>query len=95
MKRGLVLALESEGPERIAAISAAREQKAGPRGAPSETEYLDLLDGTVAVLCRNARKAARAAARESGQPSIEQELQLRELYGSRKRRMSAADPEHP
>lgn len=34
-------ALESEVRERIAAITAGREQKAGPRGAPSETEYLD------------------------------------------------------
>ncbi len=73
-------AIETDAAARVAALTAARQQHAGPRGTPAETEYLNLLDGLVAILCRNARKAARAVARQSGQPAIAKELQLTELY---------------
>lgn len=66
----------------IDALNIARAAKRRTHGTPAETEYLDLLDGIAVELCRSARKAARAAARATGQSAIAKEFELTELYRS-------------
>ncbi|MFO0748091.1 MAG: hypothetical protein U1F43_20905 [Myxococcota bacterium] len=55
----------------------------GPSGTPAETQRLDLIDGLIIRLARQARKAARAAAHRLGDPAIAKAYQLTELYGER------------
>jgi hypothetical protein len=50
------------------------------RGTPQETERMDLLDGLIIELVRSARKAARSAAKETGQESIATAFELDSLY---------------
>lgn len=66
----------------------------GP-GTPTETAYLDLLDGYIVELCRAARRAARAAARDLGRPEIAKAFELRELYKTTRRREPEAGPQLP
>jgi hypothetical protein len=53
------------------------------RGTQAETETLDLLDGVIVRLTRRARRAAGAAARLGGNPSLAQAFQLDKLYRSK------------
>ncbi len=76
---------------RADALRIAVGQAARPRGTPEETELVNLLDGVVVELVRAARLAARAAARELGQPAIARAFELSVLYRSTGRR-TAPDP---
>lgn len=77
------------GPEALQAINEAqmKVRAAVARGAshatrtPQETERLDLLDGIIVDLCRQARKAARSAARALGTPALAPLFDLNLLYG--------------
>jgi hypothetical protein len=76
------------GPDAVTALEAALgKTKAVPsaikRGTPAETELLNLYDGMIVELCRSARKAARAAARKTGQPAVAKVFELRHLGRSR------------
>lgn len=71
---------------RAAALDTASQVKSAPLGTPEETEYVNLLDGLGVELVRIARRAARAAARELGQPAIAKAFELNELYRSTGRR---------
>lgn len=73
-----VTALLSSLAPRLRDLSQA---KAGPRGTPQETELIDLLDGIIIELVRDARRAARAASGTLGQPAIAKEFELNKLYG--------------
>ncbi|HSN99292.1 MAG TPA: hypothetical protein VLS89_13445 [Candidatus Nanopelagicales bacterium] len=66
--------------EKAIAELRAGNQKKLVRGTPEETEQLDLLDGLVVTLTRNARKAALAAAEQLGMPSLAAAFELSELY---------------
>ncbi len=75
---------------RAAALGVARRNKApNPYGTPAETDRLDLLDGLAVELVRAARKAARAASRDLGEPAIADAFELRHLYQSTGRHTSA------
>lgn len=77
--------------DRATALRSAAAARAGAPGTRSETEHLDLLDGIVVTLARNARKAARAAARRLGKPALTADFELTKLYAAR----SAAAPKAP
>lgn len=71
---------------RAEALRIATAQAAGPRGTPEQTEVVNVLDGLIVELVRAARLAARAAARERGQPAIAKAFELTALYRSTGRR---------
>jgi len=52
-------------------------------GTPAETEHLDVLDGLIVTLARQARRAARAAAKRLGKPAIATAFELTHLYAVR------------
>jgi hypothetical protein len=66
-----------------ATLRAAAVVRTGARGTPAETERLDLLDGIVVTFTRNARKAARAAAKRLGTPALAADFELTKLYAPR------------
>lgn len=75
------------GPQTAADLKAAAEalrhvmeNKAEPKGTPAETETLDIIDGIIVSLARAAQKAAKAAARELGEPAIAEAFELTALY---------------
>jgi hypothetical protein len=79
------------GPEVVAALvtcaaalRAVSQDAATVPGTPEETERLDLLDGIIVGLSRDARKAARAAAKDSAEPAMAAAFELTKLYGSSK-----------
>lgn len=78
---------------RAGEIRAAAAARAGAAGTPFETEYLDVLDGIVVTLTRDASKAARAAARRLGQPALAADFELTKLYD--RKPASAAAPSAP
>jgi hypothetical protein len=55
---------------RLAALEAAITALEARRGAPELTEELDLVDGIILQYARDARRAARQAARRFGNPDI-------------------------
>jgi hypothetical protein len=59
------------------------------------SELRDVLDGIIVTLARNARAAARAAARALGQPAIAAAFELVHLDPPRTRRASSEEPEAP
>lgn len=61
----------------LAAKSAAHK-----KGVPvhNEQEFLDVVDGLIATLCRHARSAARAAASDLEQPGLAKDFELIPLY---------------
>jgi hypothetical protein len=63
-----------------AALRTAAQQRAAGPGTPAETETLDLLDGIIVTLARNARKAARPAAKRLVMPSLLTDFELTKLY---------------
>ncbi|HVK68620.1 MAG TPA: hypothetical protein VM694_29375 [Polyangium sp.] len=85
------------GPEAVARLGqaagtlrAAAKERAGA-STVAATEQLDLLDGIVVSLARSARKAARAAARETKQPALAAAFELTHLYGPRGDRSQAPE----
>lgn len=64
------------------ALRALQASRGDSRGTPTESELVDLLDGVIIRHCRAARRAARAAATETGSPAIATDFELRELYGA-------------
>lgn len=84
-------AADRGGPQALAQLElalptlrAADADRAGTRGTPAETELIDVLDGMIVTLVRDARRAARAAAEALGQPAIAKAFELDELYSSRR-----------
>lgn len=61
------------------------------RGTPTETQTLDLLDGIIVSICRAARRAARVAAADLGQPALRAVFDLVHLD----RRSKPENPEEP
>jgi hypothetical protein len=64
------------------ALRGATRNNTKRRGTAAETERLDQIGGIVVDLARRARKAARSAARQMGQPSIAKAFELDLLYGA-------------
>lgn len=56
------------------------------------TELMDLLDGYIVESARRARKAARAAATDLGQPDIARAFELSALYRTRRGEAGAPEP---
>jgi hypothetical protein len=54
---------------------------AAERRGSEQGERIDLLDGIVVELVRDARRAARSAARAQGQPEVAAAFELVKLYG--------------
>ncbi|AKT41865.1 hypothetical protein [Chondromyces crocatus] len=73
-------------------LSAGLEQRPARRGPIEETEYLNLLDGIVVTLARQARRAARNAGRALGTPVVRQAFALRFLDGPPKRKGGVKPP---
>lgn len=71
----------------ILALRKADEEASGARGTPVETQALDLVDGMIVQLARRFRRAAGAAARDTGQEALKAVFRLDRLYGHR-----AAEP---
>jgi hypothetical protein len=69
--------------DRATALRSAVAAHAGAAGTPAESEHLDLLDGIVVTFARNARQAARAAAKRLGKPALAADFELTKLYGPR------------
>jgi len=91
--------VQSGGPEAITDLGAsatalrdtAREKAGG--GTTGATENIDILDGIIVTLARNARKAARAAARKLRQPALAAAFELSHLYDNRS--TSSPDAQSP
>jgi hypothetical protein len=88
------------GPASLSALQEAREalrsadrERPGTRGTPEATERLDLLDGVVVELTRQARRAARGAAVQLGTPALLSEFALMHLQQGRSR--PAPEPAEP
>ena len=75
-----------------AALRAVSQEAAVVPGTPEATERLNLLDGIVVGLARTARKAARAAAKELGDPAMAVAFELTKLYGPVKAKKPAPTP---
>jgi hypothetical protein len=75
------------------ALRDALAARAGALGTPAETEYLDLLDGIVVTFARQARQAARAAAKRLGKPAMVADFELSKLYDRRAGAAPAKAPE--
>jgi len=69
----------ARGAAAATALRTALEGTAQVPGTPTATELLDLLDGIIIELCREARSAARAYADESGDAAVAAELELTKL----------------
>jgi hypothetical protein len=78
--RGGVQAME-ELTATAEALRGATRNNTKRRGTTAETERLDQIDGIIVGLVRRARKAARSAARQMGQPAIAKAFELDLLYG--------------
>jgi hypothetical protein len=63
------------------ALRGATRNNTTRRGTVAETEQLDQIDGLIVDLVRRARKAARSAARQMGQPALAKAFELDLLYG--------------
>ena len=63
------------------ALRGAARNNTKRRGTVMETERLDQIDGIIVDLVRRARKAARSAARQMGQPALAKAFELDLLYG--------------
>lgn len=74
------------------ALRDASAAEASTLGTPTETARIDLLDGIVVTLTREARGAARAAARATGIPAIADEFQLEALRPTRRKARPAGPP---
>lgn len=84
----LVAVLDASSPQTAAdakasalKLRALEAATTNPAGTPADTERLDLLDGLILRLVRQARKSGRAASRSQGTPAIAQAFALDELYG--------------
>ena len=78
-----------------ASLRAISQDAAAVPGTPAATERLDLLDGIIVGLARDARKAARAAGKDSGEPAMAAAFELTKLYGAPKGKKSAEAPADP
>lgn len=65
------------------ALRAADDDNTKRRGTPAETQTLDQADGIIVIYARRARRAARAAARDQGNPALARAFKLDKLYRSR------------
>lgn len=91
---------DTGGPQAVEALENARRMlvpvldrgRTHAGNTPVETERLDLLDGIIVDLCRQARKAARTAGKALAQPAMAGAFELDILYG-RKKPKSADAPE--
>ena len=79
------------GPKAVAdlqatadAIRSAAADRSKAAGTPAETEHLDLLDGIVVTLARDAHQAAVAAAKRLGMPALVADFELTKLYPARR-----------
>ena len=72
--------LLSQSAEQLRAISGAQDPDAAPPST-DETADTDLLCGVIVELVRDARRAARSAAREHNDPQIASAFALTKLYG--------------
>lgn len=93
---------EDGGPEAsagakasAAALRALASTATMPRGTPAETQRLDLLDGLVVELVRQARRAARAAGRRLGDPALASTFELTSLYPPRGNAIVPVSPPAP
>lgn len=83
---------DAGGPEALEALTNARQMLAPVLGrgrthagnTPIETERLDILDGIIVELCRQARAASRKAAIALAQPAMAKAFELDVLYGRKK-----------
>jgi hypothetical protein len=75
----LVAPALTEAATAVTTLRALAAQRPGRPGTPKETERLDVLDGIIIELVRQARAAARVASRMTGNPAIEQEYALDHL----------------
>lgn len=74
-------------------VLAALRDRTGHPSTPVVSERRDVLDGIIVTLARNARAAARRAARALGQPSIATAFELVHIYPPRRRAPVAETPE--
>jgi hypothetical protein len=65
------------------ALRTAASARAGAGGTPAATEEMDLLDGLIVTLARDARRAAREAAKRLGKPALAANFELTHLYTAR------------
>jgi hypothetical protein len=79
--------------EQATALRLGAAARSGPAGTPVETETMEVLDGMVVTLARNAYKAARVAAEKCGMPAMLAAFDLSELYEARSAaKVAAAGP---
>jgi hypothetical protein len=89
-KRGGAKAIE-DLTSSAATLRAVAQQGATVAGTPAATQLLDHIDGIIIGLCRRARKAARSAAKQHGNPAIATVFELNKLYRSRRRAVGESD----
>jgi hypothetical protein len=76
-------------------VRVALEQRTSYPPSTAAAQRRDILDGILVTLARNARAAARMAARSLGQPAIATAFELVHLESPRTRRAAPATPEAP
>lgn len=93
-----LVAAKRNGPKTIAALRSAAsslrnaDRAASARaGTPAETQTMDLLDGIIIELVRQAKDAAVAAGEDLGNPALVREFKLDKLYRARRSQNPADD----
>lgn len=77
------------------ALRAVSQDAAAVPGTPEATEQLNLIDGIIVGLTRDARKSARAAAKELGEPALATAFELTKLYRTPQAKKAAEAPADP
>jgi hypothetical protein len=86
MARVLTLAAERGGPALCPKMARAADRlraTTGDRKGSELGDRIDLIDGIIIELVRDARRAARSAARTDSSPEIAAAFELAKLYGAR------------
>ena len=88
---------EAIEPLRLAAMTLREAVKKKPtvRGTPEATQRLNHIDGIIIDICRRARDAAKAAAKDRGDPALLKAFKLDKLYPSRGANAKKGEPTTP
>lgn len=88
-------AAAAELDKQAALLRASTAARTRVGGTPEATEQLDLLDGMIVELVREARLAARVAARVLGTPALAKEFELTRLYAVASHAKAPSDVPEP
>jgi hypothetical protein len=85
----------TDAAAKATALRSVAAERATAAGTPEASERLDLIDGVIAHLARAARRAARAVAKEEGEPALAALFDLGHLDGGGSARAVGQAPVEP